>query len=58
MGIPVELLYLVLLLVIIVVFFMFLKRPIYEAMFIGFLVMVFVLKQQDNLLTYLIPPLS
>lgn len=56
MGIPVELLYLVLLLVIIVVFFMFLKRPIYEAMFIGFLVMVFVLKQQDNLLTYLIEP--
>ena len=34
MGLPVEFLYLVLLLVVIVVLFVFLKRPIYEAMLI------------------------
>lgn len=55
-GIPVELMYLFALLAVIVIVFIFLKRPIYEAMFVGYIVMVFVLKRQDKLLEYLIKP--
>lgn len=55
-AIPVELIYLFVLLITIVIVFIFLKRPIYEAMFAGFIVMVFVLGQADKLLYYLIKP--
>ena len=37
MNIPMELWYLILLLGIIILMFVILKRPIYEAMFVGFL---------------------
>ena len=56
MGVPVELLYLFVLLITIVLVFVFYKRPIYEAMFIGFLVMVVALGQFDNLLYYIVKP--
>lgn len=55
-GIPVELIYLFSLLAIIVVVFVFIKRPIYEAMFIGFLVMSFVLGRSDKIFEFLIKP--
>lgn len=55
-GAPVELMYLLALLATIVVVFIFYKRPIYEAMFIGFLVMVAVMGQYDKLLYYLVKP--
>ena len=55
-GIPVELLYLFALLITIVVVFVFLKRPIYEAMFIGFIVMILLLGQADKFMYYLIKP--
>ena len=42
-GIPVELMYLFVLLISIVVVFVIYKRPIYEAMFVGYVVMVAVL---------------
>lgn len=55
-GIPLELLYLFALLITIVVVFIFLKRPIYEAMFIGFVVMIFLLGETDKFLYYLMKP--
>lgn len=56
MGLPVEFSYLVLLLVVIVVLFVFLKRPIYEAMLVGFILMVFVLGKQEKIFIYLLEP--
>lgn len=53
---PVELIYLIVLLITIIVVFVIYKRPIYEAMFIGFLVMVVALGKFDRLLFYLIEP--
>lgn len=55
-GIPIELIYLFVLLITIVIVFIFLKRPIYEAMFLGFVVMIFTLGQVDKFLYYLIKP--
>ena len=55
-GVPIELLYLFILLVTIVIVFIFLKRPIYEAMFIGYVVMIFVLGKSDMFLYYLLKP--
>lgn len=55
-GIPIELMYLFVLLISIVVAFIFLKRPIYEAMFIGFVVMIFILGEQRKFFYYLIKP--
>lgn len=55
-GIPTELIYLFALLAVIVILFVFLKRPIYEAMFIGYLVMVIALGKSDKLLEYLMKP--
>src|SRR5690625_4764389 len=56
MGIPIELMYLFVLLITIVVVFIFYKRPIYEAMFVGYVVMVAVLGQYDKFFHYLISP--
>jgi len=55
-GAPVELLYLFVLLATIVVVFVFYKRPIYEAMFLGFVLMVLILGKQDQFFEYLIKP--
>ena len=55
-GIPVELLYLFALLITIVVMFVLLKRPIYEAMFVGFVVMLVMLGQSDKFMYYLLKP--
>ncbi|HHV38942.1 MAG TPA: TRAP transporter large permease subunit, partial [Tepidimicrobium sp.] len=56
LGMPIELIYLIALLVTIVIAFILFKRPIYEAMFIGYLVMVIILKRYDMLVEYLIKP--
>ena len=56
MAMPIELMYLFVLLVTILVIFLFYKRPIYEAMFIGFLVMVVALGRFDRFFHYLIVP--
>lgn len=56
MALPVELIYLFVLLITILVVFVLYKRPIYEAMFIGFLVMVVALGKYDRMLYYLIKP--
>lgn len=55
-GIPVELMYLFVLLISIVVVFVIYKRPIYEAMFVGYVVMIAVLGQFDKFMYYLIKP--
>lgn len=55
-SIPVELMYLFALLIAIVVVFIFYKRPIYEAMFVGYVVMVAALGQYDKFFEYLIKP--
>lgn len=55
-GLPVELLYLIALLVVIVISFVLFKRPIYESMFVGYIVMILVLKRTDKLFEYLIKP--
>lgn len=55
-GIPIELIYLFVLLIAIVIVFIFYKRPIYEAMFVGFTVMVVALGQYDKFIHYLISP--
>ncbi len=55
-NIPAELMYLFILLIAIVVAFVLLKRPIYEAMFIGFVVMIFVLGEQKKFIYYLVKP--
>ncbi|MDR7869365.1 MAG: TRAP transporter large permease subunit [Tissierellaceae bacterium] len=55
-GIPVELMLMFVLLITIVIVFLFYKRPIYEAMFIGFLVMVVALGRFDRFFHYLIKP--
>ena len=56
MNIPLELIYLFILLITILIVFVLYKRPIYEAMFIGFLVMVIALGRYDRLLYYLFKP--
>lgn len=55
---PIELFYMFLLLAIIIVTFVWLKRPIYESMFLGFVVLTFVLGRQGSLLKYLLEPAS
>lgn len=55
-GLPVELMYLMALLITIVVVFVVLKRPIYEAMFIGFVVLVALLGKFDKFFYYLLKP--
>ena len=56
LGIPIELIYLFVLLLAIVISFVLLKRPIYEAMFIGYIVMIVVLGKYDKLIEYLVRP--
>lgn len=56
LGIPIELTYLFVLLLAIVISFVLLKRPIYEAMFIGYIVMIVVLEKYDKLIEYLVKP--
>ena len=58
MNIPIELTYLFVLLITIVVVFVIYKRPIYEAMFIGFLVMVVAFGRFDKILDYLVKPMT
>ncbi|MCR1898334.1 TRAP transporter permease [Irregularibacter muris] len=53
---PVELIYLLALLVTIVVVFIVMKRPIYEAMFIGYGVMIVVLGRYDKFIEFLVKP--
>src|SRR5699024_454238 len=55
-GIPIELIYLITLLATIIIVFVFFKRPIYEAMFIGYIVMVIVIGKYDKLVEFLIKP--
>ena len=55
-NIPIELVYLFTLLITIVVMFVICKRPIYEAMFIGYAIMIFVLGEYDNFIYYLVKP--
>ena len=56
LGLPVELLYLIALLIVIIVVFVIFKRPIYEAMLLGFLIMIVLLGKLDKLFYYLIKP--
>ena len=56
MAMPIELMYLFVLLITIIIVFVYYKRPIYEAMFIGFLVMVVALGRFDRLFHYIIKP--
>lgn len=56
LGIPIELIYLLTLLATIVIVFVLFKRPIYEAMLIGYIVMIVVLGRYDKLTEYLIKP--
>jgi C4-dicarboxylate transporter DctM subunit len=56
MTMPIELIYLIVLLITIVIVFVVYKRPIYEAMFIGFLIMVVALGRFDRMLFYLTKP--
>lgn len=53
---PIEVTYLIVLLVAIIVWFVLLKRPIYEAMLFGYIVMVAMTKQWSNFFKYLISP--
>lgn len=55
-NLPIEIIYLLVLLVTISLVFICYKRPIYESMFVGYLVMVVVTGQYDKLFTYLIKP--
>lgn len=55
-AMPVELMYLFALLIAIVVVFIVYKRPIYEAMFVGYVVMIAALGQYDKFMHYLIKP--
>lgn len=55
-GLPIELIYLFILLATIIILFVILKRPIYEAMFIGFVVMVGLLGKFDKFFYYLLKP--
>lgn len=55
-GIPIELLYLLVLLIVIVIMFVVLKRPIYESMFIGFIIMAVLMGRTNNIVDYLIQP--
>lgn len=57
MGIGIiELMHLITLLVTIVVVFVFYKRPIYEAMFVGYAVMIAVLGEYSNFFAFLMKP--
>jgi C4-dicarboxylate transporter DctM subunit len=51
---PIEIIYLGILLLAICVVFVVMKRPIYEAMFFGYIVMIAVTKQWGNLFKYLL----
>lgn len=51
---PIELIYLGILLVAICIVFIVFKRPIYEAMFFGYLVMIAVTNQWENIFSYLL----
>lgn len=51
---PVELLYILLLLIVICIVFVLFKRPIYEAMFFGYISMLLVTGQLSNIFTYII----
>ena len=51
---PIEIIYLGILLVAICVVFIILKRPIYEAMFFGYIVMVAVTGEWKNFFKYLV----
>jgi TRAP-type C4-dicarboxylate transport system permease large subunit len=53
---PVEILYIIILLAVIIVVFMGLKRPIYEAMFIGLVLLTLITGNIRNLGRYLIEP--
>ena len=55
-GLPIELMYIFVLLAVITIIFVILKRPIYEAMFIGFVVMVGLLGSFDKFFYYLLKP--
>ncbi len=55
-GIPIEIVYLLTLLATIVIVFVLFKRPIYEAMFIGYIVMIVVLGRYNKLTEYLVKP--
>lgn len=55
-SIPIEFMYLIVLLISILVIFVLYKRPIYEAMFIGYVVMIAVLGRYDKFIDYLIEP--
>jgi TRAP-type C4-dicarboxylate transport system permease large subunit len=55
-GLPVELIYLFALLFTIIVVFVVLRRPIYEAMFVGFVVMLAMLGKMGMFMDYLIRP--
>lgn len=53
---PIEILYLLILLAVIASVLIFLKRPIYEAMFVGYVVMIFVTGSSSSLIPLLIRP--
>lgn len=55
-NLPIEIIYLLVLLITITVAFILYKRPIYEAMLVGYLVMIAVTGQYENLFAYLIKP--
>lgn len=55
-NIPIEIMYLIALLISIVVIFIFYKRPIYEAMFIGYVVMIAILGRYDKFMDFLVKP--
>jgi TRAP-type C4-dicarboxylate transport system permease large subunit len=56
MGFPIEITYIIVLLVAITAYFLLLKRPIYEAMFFGYAVMIVVTKQFNQFLPLLLKP--
>lgn len=55
-SVPIEVMYLLVLLVSIVVIFVIYKRPIYEAMFIGYVIMVAMLGSYDKFTEFLVKP--
>lgn len=55
-SLPVEIMYLLVLLLTILIVFVIYKRPVYEAMFMGYLVMIAVTGQYDQFLPLLVKP--
>lgn len=53
---PIELIWMLLLLAVIIVSFVLLKRPIYESMFTGFIVLAIVMGEAQNIPKFLIAP--